>query len=504
MKYGPVAFGLCAIALVIASLASTQTAHAAASLQLPWPTGHQHRIYGGWTYGCPSGPPYYGTHDRLTATSSTAYNADYYAIDFQFGSVDGSPLDVAAAAGGKIVRRGDYIDGYGNKVVIDHDDGQPGDHYFSVYAHLASIDSGIVLNGKAAQGRFLGNAGKTGSPDYPVHLHFQMQYGLSAYKAEPMSGVPAPGEHGFGWYGYSQESGLGCGNNSHDPSPYWKSLPSFDRDFGIDTCSDVMARSGDIAKVYAGNCQTGFAGSYQIASGLLNFNKLLQTGDFNGDRCIDMLAANSSGVMYLYPGNWNPSPGNCTAGFGTRVQIGSGWNAYLDVFGPGDFDGDGCNDVMGRNVAWTTLYLWRGNCAANGVYWKDNGIPAAIGSGWTIRDKVWSVGDFDADGCLDVMARDNPTSAKLFLYRGGCGNGTYWRNNGVGIQVGSGFTGTNELIGPGDFNRSYFDDKRCTDLIWKVPPAYLYVGNCGGTPPFGNNGSGFSMGENFTGMTLVP
>lgn len=265
-----------------------------------------------------------------------------------------------------------------------------------------------------------------------------------------------------------------------------------------------MARSGDIAKVYAGNCQTGFAGSYQIASGLTDFNKVLQAGDFNGDRCIDMLAANNSGIMYLYPGNWSGSPGNCTAGFGTGIQIGTGWQYYLDLFGPGDFDGDGCNDVMGRNIAWTTLYLWRGNCGAGGVYWRNGGMPIAVGSGWTVRDKVWSIGDFDADGCMDVMARDNPTSAKIFLYRGGCANGgSYWRNGGIGIQVGSGFTGTNELIGPGDFNRSYFDTKRCTDLMWKAPPAYLYVGNCE-TPWFGNNGTGFSMGEYFTGMTLVP
>ena len=70
--------------------------------------------------------------------------------------------------------------------------------------------------------------------------------------------------------------------------------------------------------------------------------------------------------------------------------------------------------------------------------------------------------------------------------------------------MGGGFTGSNELIGPGDFNRRYYDTLRCTDLIWKVPPAYLYVGNCGGTQPFGNNGAGFSTGEYFTGLTLVP
>ncbi len=33
-----------------------------------------------------------------------------------------------------------------------------------------------------------------------------------------MSGVS-----NFGYYGYSAESGLGCYNNGHDPSPYWDS-----------------------------------------------------------------------------------------------------------------------------------------------------------------------------------------------------------------------------------------------------------------------------------------
>jgi len=95
----------CCIAVTLALLANHETAMAAPTLQLPWPSGHQHRINGGWTYGCPAGYPYYGTHDRLT--NSDHYNADYYAIDFQFGSVDGSPLDVSALAPGTVIYRAD-------------------------------------------------------------------------------------------------------------------------------------------------------------------------------------------------------------------------------------------------------------------------------------------------------------------------------------------------------------------------------------------------------------
>jgi hypothetical protein len=53
-------------------------------LQLPWPSGHAHRIYGGNTYGC-------DTHNDLTALPEYPYSAGYYAIDFQAGAIDGSP-----------------------------------------------------------------------------------------------------------------------------------------------------------------------------------------------------------------------------------------------------------------------------------------------------------------------------------------------------------------------------------------------------------------------------
>lgn len=181
------ALALGAVALAVASLVTTQTARAAPPLQLPWPTGEQHKISGGNTYGC-------DTHDDMTAPQGVPYGAGYYAIDFQFGSVDGSPLNVAAAAGGRVIVKEFASDGYGRKVVIDHDYGQPGTHYYSVYAHLASYGTGIDPNVAVAQGRLVGIAGNSGG-NYDVHLHFHMQYGSSAHRAEPMSGVPAPGEH---------------------------------------------------------------------------------------------------------------------------------------------------------------------------------------------------------------------------------------------------------------------------------------------------------------------
>lgn len=201
MRAGVAAVVSVTLALTCALLLGGRTAEAAAPpLQLPWPTNHQHRINGGSVYNC-------YLHTTQTASSGGAYNADYYAIDFQFGSVDGSPLDIAAVSGGTVEVAANHQDGYGYKVVIDHGGG-----YYSVYAHMSSFGQGIYENASVGQGQFLGYAGNSGG-QYPVHLHMHMQSGLSAYKPEPMSRVT-----GFDQYDW-------CDGNP--PSPYWASWPPY-------------------------------------------------------------------------------------------------------------------------------------------------------------------------------------------------------------------------------------------------------------------------------------
>ena len=218
---------LAVMLLLMAGLAQINTALALPYLRFPWPAGHEHRIYGGWTYGCQGGPPFFGTHDKMTADTSTSYNADYYAIDFQFGPIDGSPLDVAATAPGTVVYRDDANDLYGNKVVIDHGGG-----YYSVYAHFQNGTTwgpGIVVGSSVTWGQVVGYAGGTGG--YPVHLHFHMQNGLSAYRPEPLLNSLPSAITGFGTWGYSVENSGACAADSpDDPSDYWKSCPTGDGD----------------------------------------------------------------------------------------------------------------------------------------------------------------------------------------------------------------------------------------------------------------------------------
>ncbi|MER5757356.1 VCBS repeat-containing protein [Streptomyces sp. NPDC002088] len=87
----------------------------------------------------------------------------------------------------------------------------------------------------------------------------------------------------------------------------------------------------------------------QIGTG---WNAYTFTGvtDLNADTYPDVIARDTSGALWLYPGNGSD-------GFGTRSQIGTGWNAYTFA-GIGDFNGDGNPDVIAREDATGILWLY--------------------------------------------------------------------------------------------------------------------------------------------------
>lgn len=72
---------------------------------------------------------------------------------------------IKAADNGKVVSAG-YDGGYGNKIVIDHQNG-----IRTVYAHLASID--VSVGQTVSQGSAIGVMGSTGNST-GVHLHFEV------------------------------------------------------------------------------------------------------------------------------------------------------------------------------------------------------------------------------------------------------------------------------------------------------------------------------------------
>ncbi|MFE9043540.1 FG-GAP repeat domain-containing protein [Streptomyces sp. NPDC007818] len=130
-----------------------------------------------------------------------------------------------------------------------------------------------------------------------------------------------------------------------------------------------------------------FGGGWQV------YDRLVGPGDLSGDGKSDLLARDTSGVLYLYRGN------GAGTGFASRVRVGSGWNAYNQILGAGDYTGDGRADVLARDGAGK-LFLHRGTGSATAPF----ASRTLIGGGWGAYARLVAPGDISGDGRADLLA----------------------------------------------------------------------------------------------------
>lgn len=115
---------------------------------------------------------------------------------------------------------------------------------------------------------------------------------------------------GPGWNQYTQITGLG--------------------DLSGDGKPDIVARDGQgVLWLYkgTGDLRKPFASRIRVGGGWNQFNKLVATGDVDGDGHSDLLARDPKGDLWLYKGT-----GKSSAPFKSRVKIGTGFNQYRDLF----------------------------------------------------------------------------------------------------------------------------------------------------------------------------
>jgi murein DD-endopeptidase MepM/ murein hydrolase activator NlpD len=84
-------------------------------------------------------------------------------------ATDGSP--VRAAAAGDVVYAGNLVPGFGNLVLIKHEDG-----WVTAYAHLSNTE--VKIRDHVAQGAEIGTIGSSGGVSQP-QLHFEVRYAPS-------------------------------------------------------------------------------------------------------------------------------------------------------------------------------------------------------------------------------------------------------------------------------------------------------------------------------------
>lgn len=98
----------------------------------------------------------------LTSEFGSRWGRQHTGIDI--GGENGS--EILAADGGKVIVSG-WVSGYGNYIVIDHENG-----YQTAYGHCSEL---LVTEGeRVAQGQLIAYMGSTGNSTGP-HLHFEIK-----------------------------------------------------------------------------------------------------------------------------------------------------------------------------------------------------------------------------------------------------------------------------------------------------------------------------------------
>ncbi|MEU3500627.1 FG-GAP-like repeat-containing protein [Streptomyces hundungensis] len=129
-----------------------------------------------------------------------------------------------------------------------------------------------------------------------------------------------------------------------------------------------------------------------------------RSNDLNGDGKADLVAIDSSGKLYLYPGRGDGT-------IGDRITIGTGGWGGASISHRGDWTGDGREDLIA--LVGGELRVYPGQ--DGGTLGQPMGLNGALGSALPGSAQVVSVGDINGDGYPDLVAKYNDN---LWLYAG--------------------------------------------------------------------------------------
>ncbi|MFF5285996.1 FG-GAP repeat domain-containing protein [Streptomyces sp. NPDC013171] len=204
------------------------------------------------------------------------------------------------------------------------------------------------------------------------------------------------------WYAPNGSGGYDAREYANSTWNYIKAAQQADND-GDGIADDVWAWSTSGYLSYAAG-ESASTELVNVGGGWNIYNKLVSPGQLGGGAAADIIARDSSGVLWLYLGYGN---GRLT----TRYKVGGGWNAYNQIAGVGDLSGDGKADIVARDGSGV-LWLYKGT----GNYTSPFAGRTKIGGGWGVYNTILGVGDLDYDGIADFLARDG--AGKLYRYSG--------------------------------------------------------------------------------------
>lgn len=159
----------------------TMTAATAQRIEIGWPTPNpawaQGKSYESWVQPTVSGDPVSGLFGSVR-TNGTQFHEG---LDIRPVARDSrnEPTDRISAAMDGIVRHVSTLPGlssYGRYIIVEHPGVSPA--VYTLYAHLARIESGISPGVKVSRGQVIGTMGRSASgsaiPRERAHLHFEI------------------------------------------------------------------------------------------------------------------------------------------------------------------------------------------------------------------------------------------------------------------------------------------------------------------------------------------
>jgi hypothetical protein len=244
----------------------------------------------------------------------------------------------------------------------------------------------------------------------------------------------------------------GIATAQHISGMVWLRLSS---DFNGDGLTDLVARdTGGTIWLYPGNGTGGLLPRRLMGYGWNGMSAIASPGDVTGDGHADLFARDATGRLWLYPGDG-------ASHLGTRRVISGGWQTYT-ITGAANLNGTGVADLLARDsagVLW--LYPFSGNAVL--------GTRTRLGGGW--NDNTFrGPGDLSGDLRADVLGRD--PAGSLWIYRG-TGTGALAGRTLVGKAWG----GMSALVTPGNWDRAAGNDVLARDAAGHL---WFYPGNNAG------------------------